>query len=104
MRCVSGYVYEKAYVAFSTTLCICFFSRSKCAIFIYDMDLADTLRKKMDSAQLTIRLLSDISDLPEDMIKAILYHRVKDVKLSTVVKLADAFGCSIDELIARQKP
>lgn len=65
------------------------------------MELTDTLRKKMDDEKLTIKRLSDISELPEDTIKAILYHRVKDVKLSTAVKLADAFNCSLDDLINR---
>lgn len=55
----------------------------------------------MDARNLTIKRLSDISDLPEDTIKAILYHRVKDVKLSTAVKLADAFNCSLDDLVKR---
>lgn len=55
----------------------------------------------MDDKNLTIKCLSDISDLPEDTIKAILYHRVKDVKLSTAVKLADAFNCSLDDLVKR---
>lgn len=70
-------------------------------ILIDIMELADILRKKMDNAQLTIKLLSDVSDVPEDTIKAILYRRVKDVKLSTVMKLADAFDCSIGELVNR---
>lgn len=65
------------------------------------MELSDTLRRKMDDKNLTIKCLSDISDLPEDTIKAILYHRVKDVKLSTAVKLADAFNCSLDDLVKR---
>lgn len=65
------------------------------------MELAKTVRRHMDESNMTIRYLSEVSDLPEDTIKAILYHRVKDVKLSTVIKLADAFGCSVDELIER---
>ena len=63
------------------------------------MKLSETLRRKMDDKNLTIKLLSDASDLSEDTIKAILYHRVKDVKLSTVIKLADAFDCSLDDLV-----
>lgn len=70
-------------------------------ILIDTMELAEISRKKMDNEQLTIKLLSDVSNIPEDTIKAILYHRVKDVKLSTVMKLADAFNCSIDELVNR---
>lgn len=63
--------------------------------------IADALREKMNDSSLTIRSLSDSSGLSEDTIKAILYHRVKDVKLSTAVKLANAFHCSIDDLIKR---
>ena len=63
--------------------------------------IAEALREKMDDRSLTIKSLSDISGLSEDTIKAILYHRVKDVKLSTAVKLANTFNCSIDDLIKR---
>lgn len=56
----------------------------------------------MDDNELTIKGLSDISDLSEDTIKAILYGRVKDVKLSTAIKLANAFNCSLDEMFNRQ--
>lgn len=65
------------------------------------MNLADNLRKKMAEKMITICRLAEISELPVDTIKAILYHRVKDVKLSTAVKLADALGCSLDDLTSR---
>lgn len=65
------------------------------------MNLADNLRKKMAENMITISHLADISELPVDTIKAILYHRVKDIKLSTAVKLADALSCSLDDLTSR---
>lgn len=63
------------------------------------MGLSITLRRKMDEGHLTIFQMSEISGLSVDTIKAILYHRVKDVKLSTAVKLAHAFDCSLDDLV-----
>lgn len=65
------------------------------------MNLAENLRKKMAENMMTICHLADISELPVDTIKAILYHRVKDIKLSTAVKLADALNCSLDDLTSR---
>lgn len=65
------------------------------------MNLADNLRKKMAEKLITISRLAEISELPVDTVKAILYHRVKDIKLSTAVKLADALNCSLDDLISR---
>lgn len=65
------------------------------------MNLADNLRKKMAEKLITISRLAEISELPVDTIKAILYHRVKDIKLSTAVKLADALNCSLDDLTSR---
>lgn len=65
------------------------------------MNIADNLRKKMAENLITISRLAEISELPVDTVKAILYHRVKDIKLSTAVKLADALNCSLDDLISR---
>ncbi len=69
--------------------------------YLLSMELSNTIRKKMDDKGMTIKHLSDISNISEDTIKAILYHRVKDVKLSTAIKLANAFDCSLDELFLR---
>ena len=66
------------------------------------MDLTETLRAKMNECNLTIKQLSYASDLSEETIKAILYSRVKDVKLSTAIKLANALNCSLDDLVKRQ--
>lgn len=65
------------------------------------MEISREVRKRMIESNMTIRYLARKANLPEDTIKAILYHRVKDVKLLTAVKLADAFGCSLDELAGR---
>lgn len=56
----------------------------------------------MNNYNLTIKQLSYIADLSEETIKAILYRRVKDVKLSTVIKLANALDCSLDDLVKRK--
>lgn len=66
------------------------------------MELTESLRVKMNNYNLTIKQLSYIADLSEETIKAILYRRVKDVKLSTVIKLANALDCSLDDLVKRK--
>lgn len=56
----------------------------------------------MNEYNLTIKQLSYASDLSEETIKAILYSRVKDIKLSTAIKLANALNCSLDDLVQRK--
>lgn len=52
---------------------------------------------------LSTKSLADLANLPEDTIKNIRYGRVKDVKCSTLEKLADALNCSTDELLGREQ-
>lgn len=66
------------------------------------MELTESLRIKMNVYNLTIKQLSYASDLSEETIKAILYSRVKDIKLSTAIKLANALNCSLDDLVQRK--
>ena len=56
----------------------------------------------MNEYNLTIKQLSYASDLSEETIKASLYSRVKDIKLSTAIKLANALNCSLDDLVQRK--
>lgn len=56
----------------------------------------DTL---MDMKDYTIKVLSEKMEVPFDTLKSFLYGEFKDCKLSTAVKMARAFGVSIDELI-----
>ena len=66
------------------------------------MELTESLRIMMNEYNLTIKQLSYASDLSEETIKAILYSRVKDIKLSTAIKLANALNCSLDDLVRRK--
>ena len=66
------------------------------------MELTESLRAKMNEYNLTIKQLSYASDLSEETIKAILYSRVKDIKLSTAIKLANALNCSLDDLVGHK--
>ena len=66
------------------------------------MELTESLRIKMNEYNLTIKQLSYASDFSEETIKAILYSRVKDIKLSTAIKLANALNCSLDDLVQRK--
>lgn len=61
----------------------------------------DFLTTMMNIKGLSTKSLADLANLPEDTIKNIRYGRVKDTKCSTVLKLADALGCSTDELLGR---
>ena len=57
------------------------------------------LRSKLKEKKLTLNILSDLSDLSEDTLRSIIYGKSQDIKLSTIIKIADVFNCSIDELV-----
>lgn len=59
----------------------------------------NTLRSKLKDKNLTLSTLSDLSELSEDTLRSVIYGKSHDVKLSTIIKIADAFECSIDELV-----
>ncbi len=48
---------------------------------------------------LTVQKISEISDIPYATLNTFLYGKTNDCKLSTAIKLARAFGVSIDELV-----
>lgn len=64
---------------------------------IFDVSIG--LRKMMKSRKLTISKLSDQSNIPEDTIKSIRSGKTKNPGIQTIIRLADALDCSIDELI-----
>lgn len=64
---------------------------------IFDVSIG--LRKMMKSHKLTISKLSDQSNIPEDTIKSIRSGKTKNPGIQTIIRLADALDCSIDELI-----
>lgn len=59
----------------------------------------NSIRSKLKEKKLTLNMLSDLSDLSEDTLRSVIYGKSKDIKLSTIIKIADVFHCSIDELV-----
>ena len=57
------------------------------------------LFKYIDEKEITIKDISEQSDIPFSTLNSFLYGDSKDVKLSTAVKLAHALHVSIDELV-----
>ena len=56
--------------------------------------------EQMEMAGYTIKETAEIADISFDTLKTFLYDKeAKDCRLSTAVKLARAFGVSIDELV-----
>ena len=53
----------------------------------------------IDEKDITIKDISEESDVPFSTLNTFLYGNSKDIKLSTAVKLAKALNVSIDELI-----
>lgn len=69
-------------------------------------NFVDSFRKNifhlMETRDLSIRELAEKADMPFETLKSFLYGNSKDCKLSTAVKLATAFGISIDELVGAE--
>ncbi len=60
-----------------------------------------TLRKMLREKKLTLNALSLQADLSEDTLRSIIYGKSQDIKLSTMIKIADVLTCSLDELAGR---
>lgn len=60
-----------------------------------------TLRKMLREKKLTLNALSLQADLSEDTLRSIIYGKSQDIKLSTMIKIADVLNCSLDELAGR---
>lgn len=60
-----------------------------------------TLREHLRQKKLTLNALSIQADLSEDTLRSIIYGKSQDIKLSTIIKIADVFECSIDDMIDR---
>ena len=56
----------------------------------------------IDEKDITIKDISEESDVPFSTLNTFLYGNSKDIKLSTAVKLAKALNVSIDELIGAE--
>lgn len=62
-----------------------------------------SLREKLKEQKLSLSTLASLSDLSEDTLRSIIYGKSQDIKLSTLLKIADVLHCSIDELINRNR-
>ena len=60
-------------------------------------NLKDTLQKK----KITLNYLSVQADISEDTLRSIIYGKSQDIKLSSILKIADVLDCSLDSLIGR---
>lgn len=65
-------------------------------------DVSAGLRNMMKSRKLTISELADESNIPEDTIKSIRSGKTRNPGIQTIIRLADAMQCSIDELIGHK--
>ncbi|MCM1497376.1 MAG: helix-turn-helix transcriptional regulator [Clostridium sp.] len=63
--------------------------------------LRNNLKTKLKESDLTLNEFSLQADLSEDTLRSLIYGEAKDIKLSTLVKIADAFHCSIDTMLSR---
>ena len=65
-------------------------------------DVSTGLRNMMKLRKLTISELADESNIPEDTIKSIRSGKTRNPGIQTIIRLADAMQCSIDELIGHK--
>lgn len=67
-----------------------------------DEDFMTNLRHNIDmylaEPDMTVKKLSELSDIPYETLKGMIYGKAKDCKLSTAIHLAKALNISIDEL------
>lgn len=59
------------------------------------------IKSELKKNHLTLNGLSEKADLSEDTLRSLIYGKSQDVKISTMIKIADALDCSIDYLIGR---
>lgn len=60
-----------------------------------------TLKRKLKEKKLTLTALSVKADLSEDTLRSIIYGKSNDIRLNTLIKIADALNSPLDELIGR---
>lgn len=60
-----------------------------------------TLRRMLQERNLTLNALSAQADLSEDTLRSVVYGKSQDIKLSTIIKIANVLNCSLDNLVGR---
>lgn len=63
--------------------------------------LSERMRQLMAERKWTIQHLAKISELPEETVKNIYYAKTPDPKVSTIMKLAEAFNLSVNCLMGK---
>lgn len=61
----------------------------------------ENLKRKLKEQKITLSALAVHADLSEDTLRSIIYGKSQDIKLSTMVKIADVLHCTLDELVGR---
>lgn len=60
------------------------------------------IKQIIKSKKMTLSHLAKLSDLSEDTLRSLIYGKTQDVRLSTIVRIADVLDYSLDSLIGRE--
>lgn len=66
------------------------------------IDFRKNLKTELKQRNLSLNSFVQLSDLSEDTLRSVIYGDSEDTKLSTLIKIADVFQCSLDGLVGRQ--
>lgn len=61
----------------------------------------ENLRGQLQEKKITLSSLALQADLSEDTLRSVVYGKSQDIKLSTVIKIADVLDSPIDDLVGR---
>ena len=61
----------------------------------------EILRGQLQEKKITLSALALKADLSEDTLRSVVYGKSQDIKLSTVIKIADVLDCPLDDLVGR---
>ncbi|HJC58680.1 MAG TPA: helix-turn-helix transcriptional regulator [Candidatus Eisenbergiella intestinipullorum] len=64
--------------------------------------IAGRISAQLSRHNWSLRTLSDRSSVPYETIKKVANAKIKNPSLKNILKIAEAFGCSIDYLAGRQ--
>ncbi len=59
------------------------------------------LKDKLQKSKITLSYLAYQADISEDTLRSIIYGKSQDIKLSSILKIAQVLDCSLDSLIGR---
>ena len=61
----------------------------------------ENLRGQLQEKKITLSALALKADLSEDTLRSVVYGKSQDIKLSTVIKIANVLDCPLDDLVGR---